>query len=84
MSTNINTGGPAFPNVPTGAGDRWSEWDTGMTLRDWFAGQALAGMVTRPFERANPDYVEESGSVCDAFARQAYEFADAMLAARQP
>ena len=50
---------------PTTAGD-------GMTLRDWFAGQAMAGML------ANSDrdgYPEDR-------AQLAYEYADAMLEAR--
>lgn len=36
----INDGGPAFPNVPEGAGSRWADWDMGMTLRDYFAAKA--------------------------------------------
>ena len=46
--------------------------DTGMTLRDYFAGQALAGIL------ANPNWV---GSWQDA-AKHAYLSADAMLAER--
>ena len=45
MST-INDGGPAFPHV----GNPQSGFDyiaMGMTLRDWFAGQALAGRNDR-------------------------------------
>ena len=44
-----------------------------MSLRDWFAGQALAGLVfiLRP----------DSGIKSDAAT--AYRFADAMLAARE-
>jgi len=39
MNTPINDGGPAFPD------DRWQ---AGMSLRDWFAGQALAGYNAHP------------------------------------
>ena len=47
--------------------------EPGMTLRDWFAGQALVGMLTR----------EEAGNADkDMVACQAYYYADAMLAAR--
>ena len=54
--------GGAFPNI-------WFE--DGMTLRDWFAGQALAG--------ADFDEWREY----DHLARHCYQVADAMLAARE-
>ena len=47
---------------------------TGMTLRDWFASQALAGL------NANPSW-DENG--WDQRAKQAYKAADAMLEARK-
>ncbi len=60
---------PAFPY----SGDAYAN-DTGMTLRDWFAGQALAGRMARNSIYSNWD---------DA-ASDAYEMADAMLRARLP
>jgi hypothetical protein len=45
-----------------------------MTLRDWFAGQALAGMC------ADPDM---GSNTADAIAGSAYSLADAMLKARE-
>ena len=45
----------------------------GMTLLDWFAGQALAGMLADPTRDMD---IEEYGT-------RAYEFAVAMLQARQ-
>jgi hypothetical protein len=67
MST-INDGGPAFPQ-----GDD-SAWGTGMTLRDWFAGQALASMGVE-----YTDSAECHASVAEC----AYRYADAMLKARE-
>jgi hypothetical protein len=65
-----NDGGPAHP-VCTGNPDHWQK---GMSLRDWFAGQALTGIISNP----NNMRTETFGT----FARDAYIFADAMLAER--
>jgi hypothetical protein len=71
MST-INSGGPAFPiaDVPYPNGNVQHGWN-GMSLRDWFAGQALAGML------ANHDSWTGDHGV------MAYHHADAMLRARE-
>ena len=72
--TTINDGGPAypFPSTVTPAGDVQHGW-LGMTLRDWFAGQALAGLIADQ---------SRDGSADDR-ARYAYAYADAMLRARE-
>lgn len=57
-------GGPAFP-VPYGARH------SGMSLRDWFAGLALQGLLAEAGTYAN----------FDEPAKDAYEAADAMLKA---
>ena len=74
MSTPINDGGPAFPNVPSNPD--YESWDSGMTLRDYFAGQALAVV-----QKAHTD---ATGMPADweACALGAYALADAMLAER--
>ena len=59
----------AFPSN----GNQHSAYD-GMTLRDWFAGQALVGIMTQ-----RPD---SYACWAEANARNAYAMADAMLAAR--
>lgn len=81
--SNINDGGPAFPNVPDGAGDRWRDWDVGMSLRDYFAAKALPNI----YSTAMVDAADGSGLFSDpdwrmGLALDAYAMADAMLAAR--
>lgn len=59
-------GGPAFPHSRLG-----SDCD-GMTLRDYFAAKALAGMLAASENMSNNE-----------LARYAYDVADAMLKARE-
>lgn len=77
----INDGGPAFPEegverMPIGGNLYRHERVSlpGMSLRDYFAVAALTGM------KANP---EANADGFDDFARWAYAYADAMLAARK-
>ena len=87
MSTKpINDGGPAFPlKIEDGQGGY--EQCYGMSLRDWFAGQALAGYTAAPDERkcpaghSNPDLWQRDILAQDA--AWCYKMADAMLAARE-
>lgn len=81
MSTPIKDGGPAFPQPmldipnhgPTFPGQIAANV-SGMTIRDWFAGQALAGLV----------FHNEFGAISDRnMAIGAYDIADAMLAERE-
>ncbi len=67
---------PAFPRTGEGFGN--STYDTpGMTLRDWFAGQAL-GALSAELKRS-----EEYGTAMRALASKAFVIADAMLAERE-
>lgn len=72
-----NTGGPAFPYRYSIGTDETALVAEGMTLRDWFAGQALSGMVatgiTVDMDGSMP--FENRAGVC-------YLMADAMLAER--
>jgi hypothetical protein len=80
MADMIDDGGPAFPSA--GYNDMHGDHHPpvyGMSLRDWFAGQALAGMLSP--ERRGGGGSESSNSV-RAISRDAYLLADAMLAAR--
>jgi hypothetical protein len=76
MSAN-NDGGPAFPEVP---GDcNGYEGRPGMTLRDYFAAQALP-TVASGSHRKGEDFIR--GEHFEDAAHAAYAMADAMLKAR--
>ena len=68
----IQDGGYAFPAATCG------DWQNGMTLRDWFAGQALQGILAAPSPLA--DQAWKSDAIA---AEWSYKLADAMLEARK-
>lgn len=74
-SKTIDDGGPAFP-VPNDANTNGQE---GMSLRDWFAGQALAGVWAG--RESDFHQVKYPGAI--DIARAAYMVSDAMIAARK-
>lgn len=78
--TDYNDGGLAFPH-PGLCDPRFKPQpgDFGMTLRDYFAGQALASLAGSAASDGS-DFLHSSGA--QSAARWAYAFADAMLAAR--
>lgn len=82
----INDGGPAFPNVPEGAGSRWADWDMGMTLRDYFAAKAMQGMLAVPDDQRYGDRADKTLSIEEwqqwcvtGVVEHAYRVADAMI-----
>ncbi|MBS7789260.1 hypothetical protein KTR66_04605 [Roseococcus sp. SDR] len=82
-------GGPAFPAGEHFNADRKLIYPSGgMTLRDWFAGQALIGIVgglctDSESPAGEPCRARAMGRLVFAHAAQdAYHLADAMLAAR--
>src|SRR5690606_5992971 len=83
----INDGGPAFPLKEPVTRDA-----LGMTLRDYFAGKAMAALIAEPVSEGWPSTVarwanqvqghaQMSGP--DIVAHVAYMMADAMLRARE-
>lgn len=69
-------GGPAFPYP------HYEHQDPGMSLRDWFAGMALIGLMARlaqPSHKVISEGWREAGSEADL----AYKIADAMLKERE-
>jgi len=79
-----NDGGPAFPvppkiinHYPSG-NSHWTYASPGMTLREWFAGQALAGETSCQ----NMQDGVWSPKTFPNLAERCYLIADAMLAAR--
>lgn len=78
-SKKIDDGGQAFPHANPGYDGNWDRRSQieGMSLRDWFAGQALAGM----FNHAG--WVNTIDNDQAEAAKRAYLIADAMIAARK-
>ena len=84
-----NDGGPAFPceAVPGATDERWQP-RPGMSLRDWFAGQVLVGLLSKlplvdqkgQYGKAVADKIKHNMEI----AESCYWLADAMLAAREP
>ena len=68
------TGGPAFPRPVSGPTHEYSESgpQEGMSLRDYFAGQALVGLLACS--------IPGQEHIAANAAREAYVVADAMIA----
>ncbi len=91
--TMMDDGGPAFPTDAQSALQH--DHYEGMSLRDWFAGQAVPGLLTARIASDGDDSVwlwSERGvgwnhampPSANQLATLAYELADAMLLARKP
>lgn len=83
-SKKIDDGGPAFPGIDGPP----SEYRPGMSLREWFAGRALTSVVQSVIT-VDPSALERaakaegySGPIHGFAAKIAYQYADAMIAAR--
>jgi len=80
-SIRIDYGGPAFPETY----EAEEYFQGGMSLRDWFAGHALVGLLSsRESQLAlYRDASKEGKDSADYASEAAYEMADAMLTARK-
>jgi hypothetical protein len=80
----VDDGGPAYP-IPwhqMSDGTSAPAEPKGMTLRDWFAGQALAGLLANPLHlRGYPDASDPE--LFKDTAEAAYEAADALIRDRR-
>lgn len=86
--TKPHDGGPAFPEPERIAGDGRPLTEDhgyrqpGMSLRDYFAGQALTGLMLAPLSDTLERVLPIDEWVMEDFAVEAYRLADAMLAER--
>jgi len=71
---------PAFPTTMHNYGDG-KYASHGMTLRDYFAAQALQGFLPDAFQEAPDNYPAKR--LAPFWASMAYQLADAMLKARE-
>lgn len=80
-SKKIDDGGHAFPVCFEGGQNSGEQpyFHEGMSLRDWFAGQALVGQLAF----SPPDDPYNKFHEPEDVARMCYQFADAFLAARK-
>jgi hypothetical protein len=72
---NENTGGPAFPGTQYANGVQPTGFSQGMTLRDYFAAKAMQSILAREHGR--------STTTLEFVGNHAYQYADAMLKARE-
>lgn len=73
--TEIEDGGPAFPRpASVGELEDGTEWvsmaQSGMSLRAWLAGQALAGYAGRPYAPVSKEVARLCVAHADAVLRR--------------
>ena len=81
--SETNDGGPAFPTAIE-LGESYAKViQPGMSLRDWFAGQALAGDMAAQGDVLGEWLNDVNDEHINYRAVFFYRFADAMIAARE-
>jgi hypothetical protein len=82
--SKINTGGPAFPHHETTSTGEPFHDHFGMSIRDYFAAQALPGVLQLVSSGPMRLMDGSSGPITEKHvAETAYGIADAMMAARE-
>ncbi len=82
---HTNDGGPAFPRTADAIAHENRQFDLdGMSLRDFFAGMALQGILANATLSCGPWVEFDLPDAVEATAHAAYQMADAMCAARLP
>lgn len=72
---NVEDGGPAFPD---------ERWQNGMSLREYFAGMALNGILSNPTTVTAKLFRSDDGFMnSEMISACAYEQADAMINRRK-
>lgn len=81
----MSDGGPAFPNTQTfdTGDDAFEQTFPGMTLRDYFAAKAMQAIVGEYYADGDRSADNQRVPTVLGAAESAYEFADAMLKARE-
>lgn len=74
----FDDGGPAFPKA-----NKYPCEQDGMTLRDYFAGQAIAGILANGSSGAAETAAESGFTTTRVIAMTAYKLADALIVERQ-
>lgn len=69
----MKDGGPAFPHPHGQIGNTYIMPEDGMTLRQWYAGMALIGLIDH-LRSFSPEVIPE-----EFIAREAFRQADAMI-----
>lgn len=87
MSNTTKDGGPAFPRpiseTQPGMNYRRVPEQSGMSLRDYFAGLAMNGMISNSSVIIQDMDIPRNKEAWNVISKKAYLIADAMLKARE-
>ena len=76
--SEVNHGGQAFPGEQGYTPQGWNQtYESGMTLRQWYAGQAINALMLTQVESAKRGNVAENA--IKELVENAFEIADALI-----